>query len=257
MIFLIVGAVAALASLLTFFSGFGLGTVLLPAFSIFFPIHAAVALTAMVHFLNNAFKFLLVGRRADMRVVRKFGVPALFAAILGAWVLNVLSDLPPLFQYQAFGRPHAVLPVKLTIAVLIFIFALWEMLPRFKRIAVDEKFLALGGTASGFFGGLSGNQGALRSAFLIHCGLTKEAYIATGIVIACVVDAARLPVYFSHFPRGLLRAHAAILTVAVLCAFAGAWMGNRLLPKITMRSVQMLVTIMLVAVAMGLAAGLL
>lgn len=45
---------------------------------------------------------------------------------------------------------------------------------------------------SGFFGGLSGNQGAFRSAFLIKAGLSKDAYIATGVVAAVIVDLTRL-----------------------------------------------------------------
>jgi uncharacterized membrane protein YfcA len=59
--YLLVFAMAFLASGLTFFSGFGLGTLLLPAFALFFPIEQAVALTAVVHFLNGLFKLGLVG----------------------------------------------------------------------------------------------------------------------------------------------------------------------------------------------------
>jgi uncharacterized membrane protein YfcA len=47
---------ALIASLLTFFSGFGLGTILTPVFAIFFPIEIAIALTGVVHFLNNIFQ---------------------------------------------------------------------------------------------------------------------------------------------------------------------------------------------------------
>lgn len=47
---------ALIASLLTFFSGFGLGTILTPVFAIFFPLEIVVALTGVVHFLNNIFK---------------------------------------------------------------------------------------------------------------------------------------------------------------------------------------------------------
>ena len=48
---------AALAvSGLTLFSGFGLGTLLMPVFAIFFPIEIAVAMTAVVHLANNLFK---------------------------------------------------------------------------------------------------------------------------------------------------------------------------------------------------------
>lgn len=53
---IIIAVVALLASALTFFSGFGLGTVLMPVFAAFFPVDLAIALTAIVHFLNNVFK---------------------------------------------------------------------------------------------------------------------------------------------------------------------------------------------------------
>jgi acyl-CoA reductase-like NAD-dependent aldehyde dehydrogenase len=42
-------------------------------------------------------------------------------------------------------------------------------------------YLPVGGLLSGFFGGLSGHQGALRSVFLLRAGLTKESFIATGV----------------------------------------------------------------------------
>ncbi len=58
---MLVCLVALLASGLTLFSGFGLGTLLLPAFALFFPVEIAVAATAIVHLINNLFKLLLVG----------------------------------------------------------------------------------------------------------------------------------------------------------------------------------------------------
>lgn len=51
---------ALLVSGLTLFSGFGLGTLLMPAFAIFFPIEIAVAMTAFVHLANNLFKLGLL-----------------------------------------------------------------------------------------------------------------------------------------------------------------------------------------------------
>ena len=71
--------VICLASLavsgLTLFSGFGLGTVLTPVMALFFPIETAVAVTAVVHFANNLFKFGLIARQADWPVVAKFSMP--------------------------------------------------------------------------------------------------------------------------------------------------------------------------------------
>ena len=77
---IILCAAAFLTSLLTFFSGFGLGTILLPVFAIFFPVEVAIAITGGVHFLNNLFKLSLVGLNAEKEVVLRFGIPAFISS---------------------------------------------------------------------------------------------------------------------------------------------------------------------------------
>ena len=257
MIYAVICLVAALASALTFFSGFGLGTLLLPAFALFFPVEQAVAMTAVVHFTNGLFKLGLVGRQANLSLVLRFGLPAIFAAFAGAWTLGALAGLPPWFEYELAGRQFAVTPVKLAIGVLLIGFTLWEALPGTRARTFNAKWLPLGGVLSGFFGGLSGNQGALRSAFLVKAGLSKEAFIGTGVVIACLIDLARLGTY----SRQLFAARHAIdyglLAAGVAAAFLGAYWGNRVLRKLTMASLQRLVGAMVLAVGFGLAAGLL
>src|SRR6188472_341861 len=116
--------VALITSLLTFFSGFGLGTILTPVFAIFFPIEMAIALTGVVHFLNNIFKLVLVGKHANKEVVLRFGIPAFFAALLGAFLLLRITDLEPIGSYTVGGKQFYITPIKLTIAVLLIFFSL-------------------------------------------------------------------------------------------------------------------------------------
>jgi len=85
---------AFLTSILTFFSGFGLGTILMPVFAIFFPIDIAIALTGLVHFSNNLFKISLVGKKADKEVLIRFGIPAIIASFTGAWLLLRITKMP-------------------------------------------------------------------------------------------------------------------------------------------------------------------
>src|SRR5687768_5949769 len=108
---------ALITSLLTFFSGFGLGTILTPVFAIFFPIEIAIALTGVVHFLNNIFKLVLTGRHADKQVVFRFGIPAFFAALLGAFLLLQITDLEPLYSYAIGDKHFHITPVKLIISL--------------------------------------------------------------------------------------------------------------------------------------------
>ena len=88
---LIVCLAALIASALTLFSGFGMGTLLMPVFALFFPVPVAVAQTAVVHLLNNVFKASMFGRNADTGVLLRFGLPALAASFAGAWVLLSLA----------------------------------------------------------------------------------------------------------------------------------------------------------------------
>lgn len=255
--YLIICAVAFLASALTFFSGFGLGTLLLPAFALFFPVAQAVALTAVVHFLNSLFKLILTGRHIEWHVTIRFGLPAIAMSFLGAWVLVWLSSFEPVFSWSAFGRQMLVTPVKLVVGLLLLLFVMLELLPQFRNFSFGTQYMPLGGLLSGFFGGLSGMQGALRSAFLSRAGLTKEAFIATGVVIACFIDASRLAIYSSSLYRESAHFNYGLLASAVAAAFIGAAIGNRYLRKLTMAGIQRTVAAMLFLVALGLASGLL
>lgn len=252
---LLVCVIALLASGLTFFSGFGLGTLLLPAFALFMPLEQAVASTAVVHLLNGLFKLALLRRHVDPRVLLRFGLPAILAALAGAWLLNRLGTLPQIYAYQAFGRTFAITPIKLAIGVLLLLFALVERVPRLRDLEFDARWLPLGGALSGFFGGLSGMQGALRSAFLARSGLDKQAFIATGAAIACLIDLSRLSVYAGHLRRQFAGLDLWLLVPAVLAAFAGAFLGSRLLHKTTLAGVQRIVAAMLFAFALGLISG--
>ncbi|HEY6544978.1 MAG TPA: TSUP family transporter [Dokdonella sp.] len=256
MTYLVICTVALLASGLTFFSGFGLGTLLLPAFALFFPIGQAIAMTAVVHLLNGLFKFALVGRHADRAVVLRFGLPALLAALLGAWVLSGLTGMAPLYRYSAFGHVFAVEPVKLAVGVLLLLFALVELVPRLRDLSFTPRWMPLGGALSGFFGGLAGMQGALRSAFLARAGLSKEAFIASGVAIALLIDVSRLGVYAEAMAGAHAQLDYALLAAAVLSAFIGAWLGNRHLRKVTMPAIQKVVAASLFVVALALACGL-
>jgi uncharacterized membrane protein YfcA len=148
------------------------------------------------------------------------------------------------------------MPVKLVIAILLVVFSVLEIAPSVQRIQFNRNKLVLGGVLSGFFGGLTGIQGAIRSAFLIKSGLTKEAYIATGVVIACLVDFTRLSVYGSRFKDANLHEHLPLIISATLAAITGAFIGSKLLKKITLLFIQKLVAVMLVIIAIGLGAGL-
>lgn len=254
--YVLICIVALIGSGLTLFSGFGLGTLLVPVFAIFFPIEIAISLTAIVHFLNNLFKLTLLGKHADKNVILRFGIPAIISAFIGAYVLTLLTGMLPLFHYSISGKTFEVMPVKLTIAILLTVFALFDVIPRLANLQFNQKYLPLGGLLSGFFGGLSGNQGALRTAFLIRANLSKEAFIATGVVIACLIDISRLTVYTKQIIEIGDQFNYSLIIAATLSAFLGAYIGNKVLKKITVKTLQYIVAAMLFIFAILLGAGI-
>ncbi len=260
--FLTVGLAAFFAAGLTMYSGFGLGTLMLPVFALFFPVEMAVVATALVHGANNVFKVSLLGRHADRDVVLKFGLAAIVAAIFGALTLGWLARLGASMNVAVNETVVSeVTPVKLLIGFLMIGFALFELLPRFRNLKFDRRYLPLGGLLSGFFGGLSGHQGALRSAFLAKSGLSTEGFVGSNAVIGFLVDLTRISVYVALFAAagGNLADFGGwpLVITGSLAAFGGVMTGKRFLRKVTMKSVQTLVGILLFGVGLALVGGVL
>lgn len=257
--YLIVAAVAFGASLLALYSGFGLGTLLLPAFSLFFPVEAAVAATAVVHLLNNLFKAGLLARRADRAIVLRFGLPAIPGALAGAWLLGLLGRSEPLFRWEVWGRGFGPTAAGLAVGLVIIVFALLELQAWFRRLSAPRSLLVPGGLATGFLGGLTGQQGALRSVFLLKSGLAPARFIATGVVIAVLVDLSRLATYAASFAPGSFpagRDALLLLAAGIVSAIAGAWIGTRHMEKVTIGAIRNLVAGLMLLIGAALCAGL-
>jgi uncharacterized membrane protein YfcA len=184
-------------------------------------------------------------------------VPAILGALVGAWLLLRMADAGPLLTYSAFGRSIEVAPAKLTVGTLLLLFALAELLPSFRKLSFPARYLPLGGLLSGFFGGLVGMQGALRSAFLVKSGLTKEAYVGTGSAIAFLIDVSRLSIYARLIQERQADFDYSLLGAAVVSALLGALLGSRYLHKMTFSGIQAIVAVLLLLVSLGLISGLL
>lgn len=259
MTLLVIALTTLLMAVLTLFSGFGLGTALVPVFALFFPLPYAIAAVAVIHLFNNVLKLSLMAKQANWQIVWRFGLPAIFAAIVGAILLSFLDKLPPLFVYTLGNKLWLITPIKLVMGGLIIFFVLLELWPSYRHLAFSARWLPLGGIISGFFGGLSGNQGMFRSAFLIKLDLSKKSFIATGAAHAVLVDVARLLIYGgTNFTRHFLYAkqHLAPIVVGIMGALVGTLLGTILLPQVKLWAIRVIVSIMMIVVGTGLILGL-
>lgn len=209
-------------------AGFGAATVLTPIAALFMDVKTAIAVVACFHLFGNAFRLAFFGRHIDWRLWAEFGITGILCSLLGA---RITAQLPSPIVTLLFGL------FLLLYVGLSFLTADRLRLPRVRAT------LVAGGAASGFIAGLLGTGGAIRSTCLLVFGLPKEVYLGTSASIALVVDATRLPVYVTggFIPAQLVP----VLASLVVVAFAGAWLGQRLLRRVSATAFRRLVIGML------------
>ncbi len=229
-----IAAIACSASVMTFISGFGLGTLLLPVFMFFFPLPIAVSATAIVHFGNNIAKLLAVYHDIDIPVLLRFGIPASIGAAVGALFFDMAANLPILYT---FGMDNLyelkILPINLIVGSIIIMFTFLDDIKTTQQ-KLSAYWLIIGGVLSGFFGGISGHQGALRSLVLSKTTLSKQQFVATGVVIACCVDIVRLFLYGTSISVQAYTVESLLAVIVALCgAFLGIVIGKKRLQSMT------------------------
>lgn len=217
----------------------------------------AIAGTAVVHFLNNVFKFLLMRKSVNWKVLLPFGLAAVPAAFLGAYLLTQFDNKDVhIASYMIGDRTFDILLLNVVYAAVLIAFALIELIPSWS-LAFSKQRLWVGGVISGFFGGLSGHQGALRTAFLIKYNLPKEVFIATGIVVALIVDVVRITVYSSKYELHTLEDSWVYIVISLAAALVGAITGRLLLKKIKMRALTTFISLVMILFGLALIGGFL
>jgi hypothetical protein len=143
----------------------------------------------------------------------------------------------------------------LIIGSIILFFSIVELSDKLSGLTFSSNLLVPGGMLTGFFGGLSGHQGALRSAFLLRLGLEKTVFISTGVAIACLVDVARLSTY--HYDLSTIKQNYLILVLAIVSSFSGALLGNKLFKKTNVGFLKWTVGIFMLIISVLIILGIL
>jgi len=202
------------AAALTVPAGFGLATMLTPLFLVWFEPHQAVAGVAVVHGVHNGFKARVLKDSIDNDAIRRFGWTLLFGAMIGALLQSVIpSD-----------------PLLLVMGVALIVLPVLKVSERWSSYRLPEAEDRMGGFGSGFMGGLTGHQGALRAMFLQQRLPDKTAYAATAALLALVVDATRIPIYLWH-DASVLTEETGLMLMFCLAALIGAQLGRRWLER--------------------------
>ena len=217
----------------------------------YYPPELAIALTGFVHFVNSAFKSAL-NRSVNWKIVLVFGLPSLLAAVIGSVFLTMLSNKTLiLFDLTETLLTRPVSLLTFIIGFFMMSFSILELTLKGKTSALP---LWLGGALSGFMGGLSGHQGALRSVFLMNRVGEVSAFVSTAAFIGLMTDVSRNSIYLVSLNWGTVDIPQLVLTV--IAAAAGVLIGTRLLKKITFGFIQTVVSIGLFLLGSATVTGL-
>jgi len=198
--------------------GFGIGSLLTPLLALRFGTSTAVAAVTIPHAIATAVRCWRLRAHIDRTVLLRFGLLSAAGGLAGALLYTRLGS-------ELLTRVLGGLLLLTATAQLTGWSSRWH-----PRGAV----VALLGLASGFFGGVAGNQGGLRAAALSAFGLAPAVFVGTATATGLLVDAARTPVYLWHGARGLVPLWP-ILSVAVVGVLIGTLTGERLLLRLPTR----------------------
>ena len=212
MFFIAVFVVAILSGATASVVGFGIGSLMTPLLATRFGTATAVALVMLPHAVATAVRCWRLRAHVDRHVLVRFGLLSAAGALAGALL------------YTRLG-PGALTRL---LGALLLLTAVAQLTGWASRWQPQGGLVTLFGLLSGFFGGIAGNQGGLRSAALTAFALPPLGLVATATATGLLVDAARAPVYLWHSGPVLLMLWAPI-AVATAGVLIGTVLGERLL----------------------------
>lgn len=216
-----------LAEIIGTIAGFGSSTILLPITLFFFNFQTALAIVSIVHLSGNIGRLFFFKKNINKDLFINFGIPSIILALIGALLVSQLSQ--SIFKF--------------ILGIFLIIFVLLSLLTHKIKLKLNKRNAILGGSLSGFFAGLIGTGGALRSAFLTSFNLKKTTYIATISIISLTVDLTRVPIYlFNNFlPHNLYLT----IPIMLIIAITGTYIGKKLVLKINQKLFTLIILILI------------
>jgi len=226
-LFFVIAFVAATVASIT---GFGSAAILIPFAGLIIDLKQAIILVAFFHGFSNLFKLVQLRQSVDWHLMLLYGIPSVITAYLGAMLLERFS----------------VEIVGVAFAVFILLFSVYSFSNPSWSLPERNYILVSGGLLSGFTAGLIGVGGSIRSLFLISTGIRKEVYIATSAAIACITDITRISVYV--YNGSLEPRYYWYIVPLIFIAWAGTWLGIKLMRRLPYHAVKRTVLAMLLII---------
>jgi uncharacterized membrane protein YfcA len=226
---LLVAIVAVIAGAVAAVTGFGVGSLLTPAFALEAGTKVAVAATAIPHFVGTAQRYWKLRHHVNRRILAGFGIASAIGGLAGALL----------------GTRFSSRGLAIVLGALLIVAGISEFTGWMERVRWGRRAAWIAGAFSGVFGGLVGNQGGIRTAAMLGFDVPKESFVATATAIALFVDGARLPVYLATQWREIASIWPLVLT-ATGGVIVGTAFGTRMLGWVPRRIFRRLIAILLI-----------
>jgi uncharacterized protein len=214
---IVLAAVAFVASTLAAVTGFGGAAVLLPVLVAAFGMREAVPILTVAQLIGNGSRVWFNRRELDRRVVLWFAVGAVPFALIGGYL---------------FAKAPLTALTRLLGAFLLLVVVWRHARPRQPMPFPTATFAGIG-AGSSFLSALLGSVGPIMAPFFLAYGLVKGAYIGTEALSTVVMHVTKLVAY--RQTQVLTWAGVLIgLALGPIMVF-GSWLGKRIVDRLPER----------------------
>ncbi len=217
-----------LASGIGTITGFGTSTILVPILLFYLPLPETLLVVGVIHFSGDIWKMVLFRKGFDWKLILTFGLTGILTSYLGARIVFSAS-------------PEILLRILGAFMLVYIIFLIFK--PEFK-VPKNNMTGITGGGLSGFFAGIFGVGGAIRTLFLSAFNLQKAIFVATTGAIAFLIDATRITTYLINGVR-LEEVYLWGFLAFIPASFAGTALAKKVIDKIPQKWFRLVVVLFL------------
>lgn len=230
--YLALGVIALLASCVAAVVGTGGAIILLPILVAVLGVREAVPAYTLAQFIGNGTRVFLNARWVNLRAVGWFSFGAVPLAVAGAVLFTKTQD-------------RVLIGILGTFLLAIVAWRRFRFDPG-RQFPVQG--LAPVGGVFALFSSLTGSGGPIVAPFFLACGLVRETFIGTEALAGALMHITKMGSYFAldAFP---LRS-AIVGLVLAPSMVAGAWLGKRVVARMSERAFVLAVEVLLIV--MGL-----
>ncbi len=204
---------AFLAEILGTLGGFGSSVFFIPIATYFLDFQSALGITAIFHVSSNLSKIALFRHGFDKKIIFTFGIPAVVAVIIGAFLSKYVN----------------VKTLEIGLAFFLILTSILLLSFNKFKLEANARNSITGGLLSGLVAGLVGTGGAIRGMVLAGYDLGTEVFIATSAVIDLGIDLGRSGVYI--FNGYVHQDDLFLIPILFVISFIGTYVGKLILKK--------------------------